>query len=211
MFDTLGNQLIDLIHQVWYSGLFIASFLENLIPPIPSEVIMPLWWYLAATGKLNLIAVIFICAIGSTLGNIPYYFIGRFFNKGKIKNFVKKYGSYFFTKPEYIDDLYDIFEKNDRKIVFFGRFLPWARAFIGLPAGSIRMNFLQFTLYTFAGTLVWTVFLVFLGYWFGIQYDLVVKWLEEYKHIMYPLIVIGWLLFLGWIIVRKRDSIITDK
>lgn len=206
MFDTLGNQLIDLIHQVWYSGLFVASFLENLIPPIPSEVIMPLWWYLAGTGKLNLIAVIFICASGSTLGNIPYYFIGRFFNKEKIKSFVQKYGSYFFTKSAYVDDLYDIFEKNDRKIVFFGRFLPGARAFIGIPAGSVRMNFLQFVGYTFAGTLVWTVFLVFLGYWFGTQYNLVVKRLEEYKHIMYPVIIFWWLLFLLRIVMKKRDQ-----
>ncbi len=204
MFDTLADRLIQLIHQVWYVGLFAASFLENLIPPIPSEIIMPLWWYLAAIGKLNLIMVILVCSVGSTMGNIPYYFIGRFFDKKKIKLFVARYGRYFFTKPEYVDDLYDIFEKNDRKIVFFGRFLPGARALIGLPAGSVRMNFVQFLWYTFAWTLVWTVFLVFLGYWFGVQYDIVVQRLEEYKHIMYPSIIVAWLLLLGWVWMRKR-------
>lgn len=204
MFDSLGNQLIELINHVWYRWLFIASFLENLIPPIPSEVIMPLGWYLAWTGKLNLITVILVLALWSTLWNIPYYFIWRRLHQKKIKNFVTRYGRYFFTKPEYVDDLYDVFQKNDRKIVFFGRFLPWARAFIGLPAGSSHMNFLQFFRYTFFGTLVWTVFLVFLWYWFGSQYDIVVKWLEEYKHIMYPLIIIGWMILIGRIVMRKR-------
>jgi len=67
MFEQLGNQLIELINQVGYIGLFIASFLENLIPPIPSEVIMPLGGYLASIGKLHIIGVILVCAIGSTL------------------------------------------------------------------------------------------------------------------------------------------------
>lgn len=206
MFESLGNTLVDLIHSVWYPGLFIASFLENLIPPIPSEVIMPLWGYLAATGKLNLIWVILVCAVGSTLWNIPYYFVGVYFNKAKIKRFVARYGKYFFTKEEYVDDLYEVFEKNDRKIVFFGRFLPGARAFIGIPAGSVHMNFMQFFRYTFAGTMVRTVFLVFLGYRFGTQYDIVVTWLEEYKHIMYPFVVVLWLALLAWVFFKTKKN-----
>ncbi len=206
MFADLWNWLIEIIHSVWYPGLFIASFLENLIPPIPSEVIMPLGGYLAATGKLGLVGVILICAVWSTLGNIPYYFIGMYFNKAKIKKFVHRYGRYFFTKEDYVDDLFDVFMKNDRKIVFFARFLPGARAFIGIPAGSVRMNFLQFVCYTFAGTTVRTVFLVFLWYWFGSQYDIVVRRLNDYDFVMYPLSII-WLFFIFlWIYIKKKNK-----
>ncbi len=127
MFEQLGTQLIELINQVGYVGLFIASFLENLIPPIPSEVIMPLGGYLASIGKLNIIAVIMICAVGSTLGNLPYYFVGRYFSHKRLRTFVEKYGKYVRYKPEYLDDLFDVFRKNDKKIVFLGRFLPGAR------------------------------------------------------------------------------------
>lgn len=67
MFEQIGNQLIELINQVGYSGLFAASFLENLIPPIPSEIIMPLGGYLASIGKLNIFGVVLVCAVGSTL------------------------------------------------------------------------------------------------------------------------------------------------
>ena len=74
---------------------------------------MPLGGYLAGIGKLNLIGVIAVCALGSTLGNLPYYFLGRFLSEKKITTFVANYGKYFFAKPEYVTDLYDVFKKND--------------------------------------------------------------------------------------------------
>lgn len=204
MFTEIGNQLIQLIYQIWYWGLFAASFIENLIPPVPSEVIMPLGGYLAGIGKLNLFAVIAVCALGSTLGNLPYYFLGRFLSERKITAFVVKYGKYFFAKPEYVTDLYDVFKKNDRKIVFFGRFLPGARGFIGLPAGSAKMNFLQFFGYTLMGTLVWTVFLVVLGYRMWSKRNLVVEYASQYEHIMIYLVALGIVWFLGYIIYHRN-------
>lgn len=206
MFDSLWNRLIDLIYQVGYLGLFIASFVENLIPPVPSEVIMPLGGYLAGVWKLNIFLVIAVCALGSTLGNIPYYRIGRYLDQKTIRRFVERFGKYFFTKPEYVDDLYEVFIKNDRKIVFFGRFLPGARAFIGLPAGSTRMNFIQFFWYTLAGTLVWTVFLVVLGYRLGERRESIIGYLKKYEHIMLPLIALGLISFVWWIIRRRNKK-----
>lgn len=204
MFTEIGNQLIDLIYKIGYGWLFFASFIENLIPPVPSEVIMPLGGYLAGIGKLNLIRVIVVCALGSTLGNLPYYFLGRFLNERKITAFVAKYGKYFFAKPEYVTDLYDAFKNNDKKIVFFGRFLPWARWFIGLPAGSAKMNFFQFFFYTLMGTLVWTVFLVVLGYWMWSQRDMVVHYASEYDHIMLYVVALGLLSYVAYLIYKRN-------
>lgn len=204
MFTQIWDQLIQLIYQIWYGGLFAASFIENLIPPVPSEVIMPLGGYLAGIGKLNLIGVIAVCALGSTLGNLPYYFLGRFLSERKITAFVTKYGKYFFAKPEYVTDLYDVFKKNDKKIVFFGRFLPGARWFIGLPAGSAKMNFLQFFAYTLMGTLVRTVFLVMLGYWMGSKWNVAVEYASQYEHVMIYLVALGIVWFLGYIIYHRN-------
>lgn len=195
MFEQLGNQLIELINQVGYSGLFIASFLENLIPPIPSEVIMPLGGYLASIGKLHIVAVIMICAVGSTLGNLPYYFVGRYFSHKRLRKFVEKYGKYIRYKPEYLDDLFDVFRKNDKKIVFLGRFLPGARWLIWLPAGSAHMPFAQFLGYTFAGTMIWSTFLVLLGYYLGQNREEIVVYLKKYDHYMLYAVAIGLLLF----------------
>lgn len=80
---------------------------------------MPLGGFLAGTGKLNLFLVIIVCSLGSTLGNLPYYWLGRYLSKKKLTTIVAKYGKYFFMKPEYIEDLYEVFEKNDKHIVFF--------------------------------------------------------------------------------------------
>ncbi len=206
MFTEIGNWLISLIYEVWYGGLFAASFIENLIPPVPSEVIMPLGGYLAWLGKLDVILVIIVCTLGSTLGNLPYYLLGWFLNERKITQFVAKYGKYFFAKPEYVKDLYEVFKKNDKKIVFFGRFLPGARGFIGLPAGSAKMNFLQFFFYTLMGTLVWTVFLVFLGYRMGAQRETVVKYTSEYEHIMIYIVALGLAGFIAYIIYNRNKK-----
>ena len=211
MFETLWNQLIDLIYQFGYGGLFFASFLENLIPPIPSELIMPLGGFLAGTGKLYLFLVIIVCSLGSTLGNLPYYWLGRYLSKKKLTTIVAKYGKYFFMKPEYIEDLYEVFEKNDKHIVFFWRFVPGARAFIGIPAWSARMNFWLFFWYTLSGTAVWTVFLVVIGYRLWERWDGITKYLKEYEHIMLPLVVILGIALIAWIIWKRNKNKLNNE
>ncbi len=206
MFENLWNQLVDLINLVGYSGLFIASFLENLIPPIPSEVIMPLGGYLASIGKLNILMVIIVCSVGSTLGNLPYYFVGRYFSHHKIRKFVEKYGHYVRYKPEYLDELYHVFKRNDRKIVFLGRFLPGARGFIGLPAGSAHMDFMQFLGYTFAGTAIRSTFLVIIGYYLGQNREEIVVYVKKYDHYMLYAVIVILLGVIWWTVNRKRKK-----
>lgn len=210
MLASIWNRLITLINQIGYPGFFVASFLENLIPPIPSEVIMPLGWYLASTGKLNLIWVIIVCTLWSTIWNLPWYVVGRYFSKKKIKKFVEKYGKYFFYKPEYVDDIYKTFDNNQRKIIFLGRFVPGARWFLGIPAGSAKMNFGLFFWYTLAGTLIWSSFLVLLGYYVWENRSIIVDWVSKYDHYMIYVVA----LLLIWFVIyiaRKRRSKNTDK
>jgi membrane protein DedA with SNARE-associated domain len=107
---------------------------------------------------------------------------------------------------EYLDDLYDVFRKNDTKIVFFGRFMPGARGFIGLPAGSTHMNFWIFLWYTFAGTLVWTTFLVVLGYYLGQKREVIVGYLKQFDHLMLPIIAGGLVLFIAWMIWKREKK-----
>lgn len=204
MFASIWQWLIDLINQVWYPGFFIASFLENLIPPIPSEVIMPLGWYLASTGKLNLILVIIVCTLGSAIWNMPWYVVGRYFSKEKIRQFVAKYGKYFFYKPEYVDDIYDTFHNNQRKIIFLGRFVPGARWFLWLPAGSAKMPFGLFFWYTFAGTLIWTSFLVLLGYYVWENRAVIVDRVSKYDHYMIYVVAAFLIWFIIYMAKRRR-------
>ena len=134
MLADIGNWLVGLMETVGYPGLFFASFLENIIPPIPSEVIMPLAGYLASVGKMNVVLAILVGTLGSTLGTIPYFYIGRYLSRHKIGDFVEKYGKYFFFNRKKLDNIYEIFNKHDSSWVFFARFLPGARSLISLPA-----------------------------------------------------------------------------
>ncbi len=204
MFASIWHRLIELINQVWYLGFFVASFIENLIPPIPSEIIMPFWWYLASTGKLNLILVIVVCTLWSTIWNMPWYVVWRYFSKSKIRKFVSNYGKYFFYKSEYVDDIYDTFENNQKKIIFLGRFVPGARWFLGLPAGSTKMSFGLFFRYTFAGTFIWSSFLVLLGYYVWENWTIIVDRVSKYDHYMIYLVALFLILFVIYVARKKK-------
>jgi len=182
MFETIGTWLVHLMETVWYSGLVFAGFLENIIPPIPSEVIMPLAGYLAAQGKMNIILVILLGTLWSSLGTIPYFFIGRYFSKHKISGFVTQYGKYFFFTTAQLDNLYEVFNKHDSSRVFFARFLPGARSLISLPAGSADMSFKKFLILTFVGTGIWTTLRALIGYFFWQQQETILHYVKQYEH-----------------------------
>lgn len=182
MFETIGTWLVDMMNTVGYPWLLFATFLENFIPPIPSEVIMPLGGYLASIGKMNIILVILIGTLWSTLGTLPYFYIGKYFTKHKISWFVDQYGKYFRYDTKKLDNLYTIFNKNDKSRVFFARFLPGARSLISLPAGSADMDVTSFMWLTFLGTAIWTTLWTLIGYFFGEKQELLTTYFKEYEH-----------------------------
>jgi membrane protein DedA with SNARE-associated domain len=182
MFEIIGTWLVNMMNTIGYPGLLFATFLENFIPPIPSEVIMPLWGYLASIGKMNIIIVILIGTLWSTLWTLPYFYIGKFFTKHKISAFVEQYGKYFRYDTKKLDNLYEIFNKNDKSRVFFARFLPGARSLISLPAGSADMDVKMFMLLTFSGTAIWTTLWTLIGYFFWQQQDRISALFDQYDH-----------------------------
>lgn len=208
------NYILDLGHQWWLMGLFLLSLLENLIPPIPSEVIMPWWWYLAAAGKifiwsylptkyLALFIAIFFATLGSTIWSVPYYFLGRLIKKDTITKFVYKYGKYMFMSTNDVDYIYEIYQKNWWKLTFFGRFLPLGRGFVGLPAGSTGMAFWRFFGYTFAWSFIRVSILSCI--WFALGDKYITEWWSTIKIIEYVIIaiVIIWL-FSRWLHILSK-------
>lgn len=203
-FVEIGAWLVQLMETIGYPWLLFATFLENFIPPIPSEVIMPLAWYLASIGKMNIILVILIGTLWSTLGTLPYFYIGKYFSRHKINDFVDKYGSYFFYSREKLDNLYDLFNKHDKYRVFFARFLPGARSLISLPAWSADMDAKIFFWLTFLGTAIRTTLWTLLGYFFWQQQEVLIWYVtqyEEYGKYLLLCIVVG---VVVWSLVKKR-------
>lgn len=206
MLADIGNWLVQLMETIGYPWLVFAGFLENIIPPIPSELIMPLAGYLAAQGKMNIILVIIFGTLGSSLGTIPFFFVGRYFSKHKISTFVDKYGKYFFFDSQKLDNIYDIFNKNDSSWVFFARFLPGARSLISIPAGSADMDLKKFLVLTFAGTAIRTTLWSLIGYFFWQRQDMILGYISEYEKYGKYVVVAIVLIVIVWAVNRPTKA-----
>lgn len=152
-------------------GIGLLMFLENIFPPIPSEIIMPLAGYQAATGEMSLVTVIVAGTIGSLLGIIPWYYLGYAFGEKRIIWLAERYGRWMTMTPEDVEAADRWFRRYGYWAVSFGRLVPTVRTLISVPAGLSRMPFWTFLAVSAVGTLVWTAGLAIAGYMLGQNYE----------------------------------------
>jgi len=164
MLANLPTFIIHLIQSSGYAGIFILMALESALIPIPSEVTMPFAGFLAASGNLSLLMVIFVGALGNLAGSLLAYAVGLMFSEHTIKNIIHKFGKIFLLTVDDYDKSISWFNKYGERVVFFTRILPAVRTFISLPAGLFKMNLLKFSIYTFVGSLIWSGFLAYVGF-----------------------------------------------
>ncbi len=145
------NWITTVISSFGYAGVAALAFLENLFPPIPSELIIPLAGFVAANGRLRLDVVIGAASIGSLAGAFLWYQIGRRVGEPRLRTWVDRHGKWLTLSGRDLDRAQEWFQRHGRAVVFFGRLVPGLRTFVSLPAG-------------FAGMPVGT-FLVVLGPW----------------------------------------------
>ncbi|AXQ21514.1 DedA family protein [Acinetobacter wuhouensis] len=155
------------MEQLGYLGIALLMFLDNVFPPIPSEVIMPSAGFTAAQGQLSLIGVIVAGSLGSLIAAAALYWIGRKISHDALFRWVNQYGKYLFIKADDVKKALDWFEKYGHRVVFFGRMIPAVRSLISIPAGMSHMPFWKFMTYSMLGTVIWTTFLATVGYYFG--------------------------------------------
>lgn len=172
MVESLINAVIFVLDKLGYVGIFFGMALESACIPIPSEAILPFGGYLSFTGRLNLIAMILIGTIGGTVGSIGAYYLGKLGGRP----LVEKYADKLKISKSKIEKSDEYFNKYGEKIVFFSRLLPIIRTFISLPAGISKMEFKKFTIYTFLGSLIWSVLLGYIGYKMGENWIMIRSW-----------------------------------
>lgn len=166
------TELILNIIQSWgYVGIAILMFLENVFPPIPSEVIMSLGGVAVSQGRFDFWTLVIAAVIGTTLGNWVWYWIGRGVGYERLKPLVDRYGRWLTMDWAEVEKLHDIFLRFGSGIVFFCRFLPIARTMISLPAGMVKMSQIKFLIWTAAGSTIWITALAGAGHWFGKQFS----------------------------------------
>lgn len=162
--------ILDLIQGWGYIGIFILMFLENIFPPIPSEVIMGLGGVAVAQGRFEFWPLVAVAVAGTTLGNWVWYGIGRWVGYERLRPLIDRYGRWLTLDWDEVERLHAFFLKYGSGIVFVCRFLPIARTMISLPAGMVRMNQLKFLIWTAAGSTIWITALAGAGSWFGKQF-----------------------------------------
>lgn len=190
--------LTNLISDYGYWVIGIAMFLDSVNIPIPSEITLPFGGYLASISKLNLLAVIIISTITTTLGSILNYYLG-FYGGGP---FLEKYGKYFFISKEDLELATKWLNKYGNWIIFTGRLIPGVRTFISLPAGIAKINMKIFLIYTFAGSLLWCSLLTYIGYKLGNHWEQIEVFFEKFHIIIIGIALVLVILYI-WYKLRK--------
>lgn len=184
-----------------YWGIALLMLLENILPPIPSEVIMPLAGFTANQGKLNFVWVVVAGTIGSLLGALPWYYVGQKVGEKRLRRWIDRRGQWLALSGEDVDRSKHWFNQYGGGVVLFGRLVPGIRTFISVPAGFEEMPWSKFLLYSTLGTLGWNSLLTYAGFLLGQNYQLVEKYVAPIS-----LIVVGGLLlfFILWVVRRKQ-------
>ena len=159
MFDWV----VSTIESWGYLGVFVLMVAENVFPPIPSEVIMPLAGFLAGSGRMSLSLTMLVGTLGSVIGTLMWYYVGLWFGEERLKRFAARHGRWLGLSPGDIDAAHHWFARHGAMAVFFGRMIPAIRTLISVPAGLARMPMWKFLSYTVAGSALWTGVLTFAG------------------------------------------------
>lgn len=191
--------IISFMDQFGYLGIMLLVALENVFPPIPSEVILAFGGFMTTYTSLHVVGVIISATIGSVVGAIILYFIGKLLNKERLISIVSgKVGKILRLKPKDIEKADKWFDERGNVAVFFCRFVPIVRSLISIPAGMSDMPIRSFLLFTTIGTLIWNTVLVILGSKMGENWTKIVDFISEYASITLIVLVIGFMAFVAW-------------
>lgn len=191
----MADWVIDVIGRLGYFGITLLMLAENLFPPLPSELIMPFAGFLAARGELHPVLVVLAGTLGSLLGAIPWYVIGRRVGAERLKRLAGRHGRWIALTPDEIDRGRRLFESRGALVLVFGRLVPALRTVVALPAGLAKMRPLAFVLWTVVGSLLWTSLLTLAGYLLESQYERIGKWLNPVSTGIFAIIAV-------WYVVR---------
>lgn len=180
MFDWI----ITLVERSGYIGVFFLMFLENIFPPIPSELILPLVGFSVAQGTLGVLGVFAAALLGGLVGVLPWYVAGRVFSLPRLKVWVSRYGRLLTLTPEELEYTEQWFVRYGRRAVLFGRLVPIVRTLISIPAGLVRMSWGRFLLYSAIGAGVWNICLIASGYLLESQYARVEEYLNPVTYVI---------------------------
>ncbi|MEN4052533.1 MULTISPECIES: DedA family protein [Sulfurimonas] len=200
MIHELAQQLVDLIFDWGYLGIFIMMAIESSFIPFPSEIVLVPAGYLASCGDMSISYIMMSAISGSLVGAFVNYYLA--FTLGR--KFLLRYGKYFFISPEVLEKMESYFKKHGHISTFSGRLIPGIRQLISIPAGLAKMNLLEFSVFTTLGAGIWALILTLLGYYIGENQELIKEYLKEITTLVVVLLIIIGALYYRY--QKKRES-----
>lgn len=198
----MSDWIIDLIEQGGYFGIALLMFIENVFPPIPSELIMGAGGVAVARGSMSVLPLLLAGTLGSTLGNYLWFLAGDRLGYRRLEPIIERWGRWLTMRWSDVEAATGFFRRHGQWVVFAMRFSPFLRTMISLPAGLSHMNHARFLIFTFAGAAVWNMVLIYGGAFLA-------QYLDEMNGITGPAIgammvlaVLVWL----WRVVRWKDE-----
>lgn len=204
----MQESIISFMNQFGYFGIALLIAIENIFPPIPSELILTFGGFMTTYTNMNIWMVVLFATIGSVVGAIILYGIGRLLPMEKLEWLIEKWGYILGLKKEDVKRAENWFIRRGTPTIFFCRFIPIARSLISIPAGMAHMRKGKFLLYTTFGTAIWNVVLVCLGAFAGAGWERINKYMDVYS---YAALVIMIILGIGFIIWMKKKRKVRNE
>ena len=201
--QAIIDWIVNLMELLGAPGVGIAIFLENVFPPIPSEVVLPLAGFTVAQGSLSYPAVFIWSVMGSVAGAFFLYSLGAWLGAERLRAIADWM---WLVKASDVDKSLEWFDKHGRSSVFFGRLIPGVRSLISIPAGLDRMNLAMFALWTGLGSAIWNAILITLGMYLGESWETVSHYVDTYSTVVYVLLILIMLGFLAYFIRRSMKE-----
>jgi membrane protein DedA with SNARE-associated domain len=201
--QRIADWSIAVMEKLGGFGAALLIALENVFPPLPSEVILPLAGFTASQGNLSFVGAILWTTAGSLVGALILYQLGKWLGREKIRHYAANLP---LVKIKDIDTAERWFTKYETRVVLFGRMIPIVRSLISIPAGVEKMPLNIFILYTTIGSFIWNTTLISAGYLLGEQWDLVEKYVGIFQKLVIIAIVISAAYFVAVRLKKRRKA-----
>ena len=203
--------VLNILNQYGYLGIALLIAIENIFPPIPSELILTFGGFMTTYTSMNIWMVVLFATIGSLVGAIVLYGVGRRLPVEKLEWIIGKWGHVLGLKKGDVKQAENWFIRCSTSSIFFCRFIPLIRSLISIPAGMARMSWGKFVLYTTLGTVIWNVVLVCLGAFAGAGWERINQYMDVYSYVALVAMAIIGMGFVIWFIKKRKGSISLKK
>lgn len=210
MFEQITEFLLDLLDQIGYLGVFLASVLESFLAPLPSEIVL-------VTAGLNakeqeslfvLAAFVGVASLGNFVGTLPFYLISYFSRDNLLPKLLDRWGKWLLISHDDLEKADRLFAKRGKPIVFFSKLIPGIRSIIAFPAGVAKMNFFQYMIYSLLGSSLWNTVLISIGYVAYDYKDEVFAWIKPFEKGILGVLILLTLVYLYKVI---RNSFVDQE